>query len=486
MKKLGRSATTVCLLILAVNIGQAGAVPDIRGAYSGSYEVVVSNCSNSDDNGTYNAVLIMTIHSQTGNTFNGSATGTFDIDGSTVKEYIQLSGTITQSGQIAGTTTHTFLDSAGEGTFTGQLTGNTLTIENSGQDTSPGHTCTYIRYMSATRIAKEFKIRPSDGAAFDWFGNSVSISGRYAIVGSPVSFAVPNRVGAAYIFERSGSNWNQVAKLTAGDGATFNWFGTSVSISGRYAIVGDSGAAYIFEGSGSSWNQMAKLTASDGASGDFFGYSVSISEGLVIVGAYRDDNNGIISGSAYIFERSGSSWSQVAKLTDSGGGDWDSFGAGVSISGGYAIVGAYGDDDNGNNSGSAYIFERSGSSWNQVAKLTAIDGDSGDFFGYSVSISEGLVIVGAHGDRDNGNDSGAAYIFQRSGSSWNQIAKLTATDGADHDYFSDGVSISSGYAIVGAYGDDDNGNDSGSAYIFDLSIPVDIAMPWIPLLFIDD
>jgi len=132
------------LFVLAVNVGRADAVPDIRGEYSGSYTIVVSNCAES---GTYHATLSMTISIQTGNTFSGSATGTFEVD---AIEYIQLSGTITESGQISGNTSHTFLGTGGEGTFTGQLSGDTLTIENPGHDTY-GSTCTYIRYMSATR-----------------------------------------------------------------------------------------------------------------------------------------------------------------------------------------------------------------------------------------------------------------------------------------------------------------------------------------------
>lgn len=138
------------LFLLAVNVLHADAVPDIRGEYSGMYTTVVSNCTDSESNGTYNATLAMSISIQSGNTFSGSATGTFNIDGFTAIEYIQLSGTITESGQINGNTSHTFVDTGGEGTFTGQLSGNTLSIENSGHDTY-GDMCTYKRSMSATR-----------------------------------------------------------------------------------------------------------------------------------------------------------------------------------------------------------------------------------------------------------------------------------------------------------------------------------------------
>ena len=268
-------------------------------------------------------------------------------------------------------------------------------------------------------------------------------------------------------------------KITASDGADLDYFGSSVAISGDYAIVSAhedddngsrSGSAYIFQRSGESWSQQEKLTASDGADGDRFGSSVAISGDYAIICASGDDDNGSASGSAYIFHRSGESWSQQEKITASDGAAADSFGYSVAISGDYAIVGARGDDDNGSASGSSYIFQRSGESWGQQEKITASDGAGGDFFGSSVAISGDYAIVGARGDDDNGSaygsDYGSAYIFHRSEVSWSQQEKLTASDGAYRDYFGSSVAISGDYAIVGADGDDDNGLLSGSTYIY--------------------
>jgi hypothetical protein len=138
------------LFVIAINVGQANAVPDIRGEYSGTYTSVLSNCTDSEKDGTYNNIPFSIIFSnQTGDSFSGSANGTFNIDGFNETEYIQISGTITETGQINGITSHTFMGTGGEGTFTGQLSGNTLSIENHGQDTY-GETCKYVRYMSAT------------------------------------------------------------------------------------------------------------------------------------------------------------------------------------------------------------------------------------------------------------------------------------------------------------------------------------------------
>jgi hypothetical protein len=249
---------------------------------------------------------------------------------------------------------------------------------------------------------------------------------------------------------QAGWGWLEKQKLLASDADAGVQFGISVSISGDYAIVGvpndndkgtDSGSAYIFWWDGTSWVQQAKLLASDGDAIDFFGYSVSISGDYSIVGAGGDDDKGNWSGSAYIFLRDGTSWNQQQKLLASDGAAGDNFGISVSISGDHAIVGAYEDDDKGIDSGSAYIFKREGAAWVQQAKLLASDGAAGDDFGISVSISGDYAIVGAIGDDDKGSKSGSAYIFKREGAAWLQQQKLLASDGAADDWFGISVSI---------------------------------------------
>ena len=260
-------------------------------------------------------------------------------------------------------------------------------------------------------------------------------------------------------------------KLTASDNAAGDWFGISVSISGDYVAVGayldddngnESGSAYVFKRSGTSWAQEAKLLPADGAAGDHFGKSVSISGDYAVVGARNDDDNGNESGSAYVFKRIGTSWAQEAKLLPADGAEGDNFGQSVSISGDYAVVGARNDDDNGSDAGSAYIFKRTGTSWAQEAQLFASDGAAGDIFGFSVSISGDYAVVGALHDDDNGSHSGSAYLFKRTGTSWTEEAKLLASDGAADTHFGV-VSISGGYAAVGAFL---NGSDAGSAYLY--------------------
>jgi len=335
--------------------------------------------------------------------------------------------------------------------------------------------------QAGTNWLEKQKLLASDGAAQDFFGWSVSISGDYAIVGAYFDDDKGSSSGSAYIFWWDGTNWLQQAKLVPADGAVGNYFGCSVSISGDYAIVGAfgdedngyaSGSAYIFKRDGAAWVQQSKLLASDGTANDFFGYSVSISGGYAIVGADSDDDNGSNSGSAYIFKRTLKYippggfvwvWEEQAKLLASDGDASDFFGRSVSISGDYAIVGADGDDDNGSGSGSAYIFRWDGTNWVQQPKLLASDGAAGDYFGYSVSISGDYAIVGAGGDDDRGRESGSAYIFKRVGVAWVQQPKLLASSGDADDIFGYSVSISGDYAIVGAY---NAYYDKGSAYIF--------------------
>ena len=286
------------------------------------------------------------------------------------------------------------------------------------------------------------------------------------MIGSPYDDDLGSNSGSAYISTRSGSTWTQQAKLTASDGADWDYFGTSVALSGDTAVIGSPyddnlrGSAYIFTRSGTTWSQQAKLTASDGAENDQFGHSAAFFGDTAVIGAYLDDDSG--SDSAYIFTRSGSTWSEATKLTASDGAATDYFGYSVALSGDTALIGAYGNGDHG----SAHIFTRSGSTWSEATKLTASDGAAYDRFGYYVALSGDTAVIGSPYDDEHGSASGSVYIFTRSGSTWSQQAKLTASDGAAGDYFGYSVALSDDTALIGAYWDDDNGTDSGSAYIF--------------------
>jgi hypothetical protein len=314
------------------------------------------------------------------------------------------------------------------------------------------------------------KIVASDAAANDFFGFSVAIDGDYAIVGAYGNDDGGSGSGSAYIFHRTGTNeWDMGTKIVASDAGGGDNFGYSVGISGDYAIVGaysndhgggSPGSAYIFHRT-NTWDTGTKIVASDAADGDFFGFSVAIDGDYAIVGATLNDD---ASGSAYIFHRT-NTWDTGTKIVASDAADDDQFGYSVGISGDYAIVGGVLNDDGGGNSGSAYIFHRT-NTWDTGTKIVASDADAGDLFGYSVGISGDYAIVGAYTNDDGGSNSGSAYIFHRTGThTWDTGTKIVASDAADGDQFGRAVGISGDYAIVGAYGNNLAGSNSGSAYI---------------------
>jgi len=222
-----------------------------------------------------------------------------------------------------------------------------------------------------------------------------------------------------------------------------------------------------FQSSAQTWDEVIKLTASDEAGSDRFGTAVSISGNIAIVGAFENDDDGLNSGSAYIFELEGDTWTEVAKLTASDADAEDLFGVFLDISGTQAIVSAQRNDDAGTDSGSAYIFEKIDGTWTEVAKLTAADGAEEDLFGRSVSISGSTAVVGAMYDDDDGPNSGSVYIFEKIDGVWTETEKLNASDGISSDLFGISAEIDGANLIIGASGNDDAGIDSGSAYIFD-------------------
>ncbi|MGA2257593.1 MAG: hypothetical protein ABSG53_23270, partial [Thermoguttaceae bacterium] len=366
------------------------------------------------------------------------------------------------------------------------ISGNTIVVGAVLADNSEGAAYVFTEPSSGwadmTQVAR---LTASDGAASDEFGSSVSISGNTIVVGaSEATIGANSQQGAAYVFTEPASGWanmTQTAKLTASDGTANDEFGVSVSISGNTLVVGadnpyhvdPEGAAYVFAKPDSGWanmTQTAKLVASDGTANDFFGGSVSISGNTVVVGAWEatvgaDSQQG----AAYVFTESVSGWAnmtQTAKLIASGGAAYDYFGVSVSISSNTVVVGAFGASSQ---KGAAYVFAEPVSGWANMtksAKLTASDGEAGDFFGISVSISGNTIVVGADNATIGANSQqGAAYVFTQPISGWEDMtetAKLTASDGVAGDYFGISVSISGDTIVVGAteFGESSGGGDT--------------------------
>jgi len=327
----------------------------------------------------------------------------------------------------------------------------------------------YVFTRSGNTWSEQQKLTASDAAADDQFGISVAISGDTVLVGASHDNSVR---GAAYIFTRSGDTWSEQQKLTVSDAAADDHFGFSVAVSGDTLVVGANqkdgftGSAYVFTRSGTTWSEQQKLTASDAAAGNNFGFSVAVSGDTAVVGANGEDDPSN-SGSAYVYIRSGTTWSEQQKLMASDAAAGDQFGRPVAVSGDTVVVGANGNDSVPSNSGSAYVFTRSGTTWSEQQKLTASDAAAQDQFGFSVAVSGDTAVIGALFDDDPSN-SGSAYVFTRSGTTWSEQQKLTASDAAAQDLFGISVAVSSDTVVVGANGNDDP-SDSGSAYVFGIS-----------------
>lgn len=320
-----------------------------------------------------------------------------------------------------------------------------------------------------------FKLMASDGSSADWFGDSLAIHNGLMIVGAQLDDVLGSASGSAYLIDLS--TGEELFKLSASDGDSNDKLGYSVAIHNGIVAVGaindddlgtNSGAVYIFDAL--TGEELFKFTASDGASGDRFGSSVAIDKGILAVGAPNDDGLADNSGSVYLLDIS--TGVELFKITGSDGDpidDW--FGSTIAFDNGILAVGVSEDDSYGTRSGSTYLFDAS--TGIQLFNLTASDRMPGDRFGYSLSLNDGILAVGAVEDRDDlGFPLGSAYLFDVA--TGVQRAKLTASDGEISDAFGRSIAVSNEIVAVAASSDDDLGVNSGSAYIFDVSCRVDM------------
>ena len=336
-------------------------------------------------------------------------------------------------------------------------------------------TLTFSSTASA-QCTEYFKFLPSDGAADDYFGYSVDVDGGTAVIGAFADDDFGSNSGAAYVFnlDPATDTWTEVQKLTADPHAgAADYFGLSVAIDGNVIVVGarydddlgtDSGSAFIFERVGGVWTLVKKLSGSDTGAYDEFGLGVAVDGDWIVVGAYRDDDDGGDSGSAYVFFKDPLfGWTEVQKLTAGAlGSGNDLYGFDVAIQGDVIVVGAYADD-----TGSAYVYRHAGA-WNFEQKLIPSDGASADDFGLAVAVHGDVIAVGAvlhdHGGITNG---GACYVFRDQGGTWQEEAELVPCDTAAHDYAGGyGVAVGNGLVVFGSYLEDQDGTDSGAAYVY--------------------
>ena len=345
----------------------------------------------------------------------------------------------------------------------------------------------YVFTRTGATWSHSATLQASGSQSGDLFGSAVSVSGTTSVIGAPGDGPSSNDgTGSAFVFVQSGSSWSQQQKLTSGDAATGDAFGSAVAASGDTTVIGaprhdtmagnNAGSGYVFTRSGTTWTQQGVLNALDAAADDFFGTSVALEINRTVLGAPSRN-------SAYIFDRVGSDWTQQARLKVGDATGADALGAAVAVSSDTVLLGAPGDDTRaGSNAGTAFVFVRSDldccepgdpnnpASWCQQARLSPGDAAVNDFFGRPVAIQGDTAAIGAQGDDSPaGTDTGAVYIFTRTGTVWSMEARLTSPDGSAFDSLGSSVALlgSGDRLATGAIGDDTAaGQNAGSVCIF--------------------
>jgi hypothetical protein len=396
----------------------------------------------------------------------------------------------------------------------------------------------YVFHRTGMAWQQEAYLKASNPDAHDNFGRSVALSGDTLAVGASYEDSAAQGVGgdeadnsaqdsgAVYVFRRTGTTWQQEVYLKASNTGAGDHFGGSVALVGNTLAVGayfedsadnsapDSGAVYVFHRTGTVWQQEAYLKASNTDVNDLFGHSVALSGDTLAVGAHFEDsaasgvggneadNSAPDSGAVYVFHRAGTAWHQEAYLKASNTDAGDYFGHSVALSSDTLAAGAHFEDSaasgvGGNeadnsapDSGAVYVFHRTGTAWHQEAYLKASNTGAGDVFGYSVALSGDTLAVGAHHEdgavpgvggnqADNSaQDSGAAYVYRRTDTAWQQEAYLKASNAGAGDVFGVSVALIGDTVAVGAYFEDsaapgvdgnqadDGAIDSGAVYVF--------------------
>ena len=398
------------------------------------------------------------------------------------------------------------------------VSGDTVVIGAAEEGLNEGTVYVFVR--NGSTWSQQAFLKASNAQRDDEFGHAVAISGDTIVIGSieedsgfnngPNDNSSP-RSGAVYVFTRDGTTWSQQAFLKAANGEAADFFGSSVAVFEDTLVVGatgedsntaggdnndaeDSGAAYVFVREETTWTQQAFLKASNAGADDNFGGSVGVSTNTIVVGASGEDssfadgsidNSESSSGAAYVFVRNGTSWSESAFLKADNARDDDGFGTSVAISEGTIVIGAPREGTNSSgsrtNSGGAYIFVRNGTVWTQEALLKADVEGNADQLGQAVAISGNRVVAGtafedssATGGPTNNSatNSGAAYVFERNGTTWSQTEFLKADNAERSDSFGLSVGISANIIIVGADGESTAGDSAGAAYVFEAPLPV--------------
>lgn len=333
----------------------------------------------------------------------------------------------------------------------------------------------YVYESRNGKWREEAKLIPLQARPNEQVGMAVAIDGDFAWVGSRGDIDSGTQTGSAYIFRRLDEGWVQVGGFRSLEPRSDDQYGLAMAVDGEWAAVGaygdakngrDAGCVYLYRLRDEVWHFTERLYAPGATSADYFGFSIDISGDRMVVGAFGDDTKGIRAGAAFVYRRSGDAWTPEIKLLASDADKHNLFGHSVAISGSAVLVGAHGNRSLGRFSGAAYLFVR-GRQWQMAEKLEAPDRSANKYFGFSVDLSSKRILIGARGDsRDGKLQSGAAYLFTRSGARVSKPVKLVAQLPSELDFLGRSVSVGDAAGFVGAHGDDDSGSLSGSVYTF--------------------
>ncbi len=332
------------------------------------------------------------------------------------------------------------------------------------------------RFYPEPRLAGQHDqtIWASDGGFNDDFAQAVAIEGDLVVVGAPGADppGATGRPGAVYVYERGPGGLMVETRLGPSDPSSYSLFGADVAIENGAILVGAprahgsagySGAAYLYEPDGAGGWSETKLTAPAGAYGDDFGVSVAMDGGRLLIGAPGTEVADWWSGTAYLFESSGSGWTTTPFVPSDA--DWgDRFGTDVAMHGDRVVVGAPANDDGALGAGSAYLFQFNGTGWAE-SKFTPPAPYTSGSFGRAVALDSDRIVVGERGWSGAGSRTGAAHVISQDGQQWNW-ALLTASDGTYSDAFGSSVALQGDQILVGAPQAGPYSAETGAAYLY--------------------
>ena len=321
------------------------------------------------------------------------------------------------------------------------------------------------------------KVLASDGDIGDTFGKSVSHFGQWYAVGANKDDDNGQNSGSVYVYKFEDSEIIDEFKITPDDGDFNEYFGKTLSVSDEWLIVSaiydnengeKSGSVYIFKYDGSIWNQFDKIYPDDGAPYDRFGYSVDLHDDRFVVGSVYDDDLGENSGSAYIYQFDGTIWSLEKKINSNSQQEDAHFGKSVAIFYDIVAIGAYAEDTDLQNAGSATIFRLINNEWIEIQKIFSPNSNSYDFFGNDLDIYDDKLVIGSYYADNIYDNSGSVFLYELNYGIFDLVLELNAYDSYLNDNFGQSVSIYSNYVAVGAM-DDDNGTNSGAVYVYKIN-----------------